>query len=57
MWNFLGEGCNVIVIVRLRLWNVCQIVWWKKFLNVKELGKEQLDVRVYVMDGLQKINF
>lgn len=52
MWNLPGEGCNVIVTVRSRPWNACQIVWWKKSLNVKELGKEQLDVRVHVMDGL-----
>lgn len=50
MWNLPGEGCNVIVTVRSRPWNACQIVWWKKSLNVKE--KEQLDVRVHVMDVL-----
>lgn len=55
MWNLPGEGCNVIVMivtVRSRPWNACQILWWKKSLNVIELGKEQLDVRVHVMDGL-----
>lgn len=52
MWNLPGEGCNVIVIVRLRPWNACQILWWKKSLNVIALGKEQLGVRVHVMDGL-----
>lgn len=52
MWKLPREGCNVIVTVRLRPWNACQILWWKKSLNVIELGKEQLDVRVHVMDGL-----
>lgn len=52
MWKLPGEGCNVIVTVRSRPWNACQILSWKKSLNVIELGKEQLDVRVHVMDGL-----
>lgn len=52
MWNLSGEGCNVIVTVQSRPWKACQILWWKKSLNVIELGKEQLDVRVHVMDGL-----
>lgn len=55
MWNLSGEGCNVIVMivtVRSRPWNACQILWSKKSLNVIELGKEQLDVRVHAMGGL-----